>query len=317
MTVINGIEIDDIVYTKNDIKRAVENNDPLEDKLHVIAVISNPCLYARRYILMKEFMHRMEHDEKNIVLYIVELAYGDQRFLITDSANPRHLQLRTETPLWHKENMINLGVKYLLPSDYKAFAWVDADLEFESATWALDTLKVLNGAKDIVQLYSHAVDMNRAEDAMTVFSSFGYNYCKNKQYSSVRGSNYWHSGYAWAITRKAYERIGGLYEYNILGAGDYNMALSIIRCLDNYPVLHEKMKGLRMGYVPGVIRHFFHGSKANRKYVERGDILKKHEYDELVHVTKDEMGLIVPTAAFSEEFKQDIYQYFLERKEDD
>jgi hypothetical protein len=42
MTVINGIEIDDIDYKVNEIKYAIKNNDPIEDKLHVILVISNP-----------------------------------------------------------------------------------------------------------------------------------------------------------------------------------------------------------------------------------------------------------------------------------
>ena len=60
MTVINGIEIDYITYSKNDIKEAINNNEPIENKLHVIAVISNPCLFAKRYILTKEFINRMQ-----------------------------------------------------------------------------------------------------------------------------------------------------------------------------------------------------------------------------------------------------------------
>jgi hypothetical protein len=60
MTVINGIEIDNIKYNKNEIKTALINNDPIEDKLNVIIVVSNPMLYARRYILAKEFIKRCE-----------------------------------------------------------------------------------------------------------------------------------------------------------------------------------------------------------------------------------------------------------------
>jgi hypothetical protein len=108
MTVISGIEIDDINYKLNDIKQAIVNNDKIEDKLHVIVVISNPCLYARRYILLKEFINRMEQDDSDIIIYIVELVYKKQRFIVTDKKNKRHLQLQTETPIWHKENMINL-----------------------------------------------------------------------------------------------------------------------------------------------------------------------------------------------------------------
>lgn len=79
MTVINGVEIDCLDYETNPIKYALMNNDPLDKKLHVIAVISNPCLYLRRYILMNEFIKRMEMEEPNVILYVVELAYGDQK----------------------------------------------------------------------------------------------------------------------------------------------------------------------------------------------------------------------------------------------
>ena len=60
MTIINNIEIDNIEYKVNSTKMAIANNDPLEEKLNVIIVISNPCLYAKRYILLKEFVKRIE-----------------------------------------------------------------------------------------------------------------------------------------------------------------------------------------------------------------------------------------------------------------
>ena len=71
MTIINGIEIDDIRYIHNPIKEAIQNNDPL-DTLHVIMVVSNPCQYASRYILAKEFMYRMSQDP--VQRYVVELV---------------------------------------------------------------------------------------------------------------------------------------------------------------------------------------------------------------------------------------------------
>ena len=114
------------------------------------------------------------NEDDNVELYVVEMAYKEQKFIVTKSNNPKHLQIRCETPLWHKENMINLAVKKLLPKNYKAFAWVDADIEFESNTWASDTLKILNGYKDVVQLFSHAVDMDKDETTLNIFNSFGY-----------------------------------------------------------------------------------------------------------------------------------------------
>ncbi len=327
MTVINGIEIDCINYKINDIKYAIQNNDPIENKLHVIVVISNPCLYAIRYKLFNEFIKRLEEDE-HVQVYVVEMIYKKQKYIVTQKNNKHHLQLHSDIPIWHKENMINLGVK-LLPKKYKAFAWIDADVEFENNTWALDTLKILNGSKDIVQLFSHCVDMDKDETTLNNFSSFGYNFSKNKKYCT-KGLDYWHPGYAWAITRKAYEKIGGLYDKGVLGSGDNIMALSIINKINtfiNYDYhndykqsmldCQQKMKTLRLGYVPGVIRHYFHGTKKNRQYTERWQILMKYKFSPLLHIEYDSNGILIPTKHFSLEFQQDIMNYFLERKEDE
>jgi len=330
MTVINGIEIDFINYKSNPTREAISNNDPIEEKLHVIAVVSNPSLFAKRYILMKEFIARMERDEPDVVLYIVELAYGKQRFLITDKKNPRHLQLRSQCPLWHKENLVNLGVRYLLPSNYKAFAWIDGDIEFESPTWAKDTLKILNGHKDIVQVFSHAMDMDKNENPMMVFHSAGFKLEKNGIYCPTRGNNYSHPGYGWAITRKAFERIGGLYDRGILGSGDYVMLLSLLGrgnifihsrynpdFVDSVVQFQSRIQKLRFGYVPGVIRHYFHGSKINRKYQDRNEILINHQYSPYIHVTYDASGILIPTDEFPEGCKTEIMEYFNGRNEDE
>ena len=261
MTVVNGVELDDIRVDRNDIKEAILNNEKIEDKLHVIAVISNPCEFTTRYVLMEEFMIRMQ-SEPNVELYVVELAYGKQKYYMTNKGNRKHLQLRGNYVLWHKENMINLAVKELLPRSYKAFAWIDGDLEFESQTWAEDTLRSLNGSRDIIQLFSHCVDMNPTKGAMSV-NSAGYGYAKGLPFSS-KMPNLWHPGYAWAITRRAYEKLDGLYQYGIVGSGDNIMLCCILgrglqaineASTEDYKQsifeFQEKAKKLRFGYVPG------------------------------------------------------------------
>lgn len=327
MTIINGIEIDIVYKPMDDIRQAIMNNDPIDDTLHVIAVTSNPCQFARRYILAREFLSRMEQ-EVNVKVYVVELAYGDQQFYVTDKKNPRHLQVRGSVPLWHKENMINMGVK-LLPSNWKAMAWIDADVEFENVNWAMDTLKVLNGCRDVVQLFSHAVDMNKRMEAMSIFPSFGFQYAKKSRYGGT-GINMWHPGYAWACTKKAYDRMGGLYEYSILGSGDHNMSFSFIGQPDkslnedttnaykeSLRLFQKRAAQLRLGYVPGIIRHHFHGSKKNRKYHERWQILVENAYNPFIHITKNRDGLLVPTELCPQKMLDKILAYFAERNEDE
>jgi hypothetical protein len=171
--------------------------------------------------------------------------------------------------------------------------------------------------------------MDRDENAMSIFSSFGFQYSKGKKYGGI-GPNFWHPGFAWAMTRKAYERTGGLYELSILGSGDHNMAQSLIKngrnsvnnlVTEEYKnsVINwqEKAINLRLGYVPGVIRHHFHGSKKNRKYSERWQIIIKHLYNPKLYVEKNKDGLLIPSKECPQGLLDDIMEYFKERNEDE
>lgn len=291
--------------------------------LHVITVISNPCNYARRYELAHAFVARMEKTP-NVILYVVELVYGAQPFVITSPDNRRHLQLRTDTaPLWHKENMINLGVRNLLPSGWKEFAWIDCDLDFMSASWVRDTIRLLNGPFDVVQLFSNVIDMDREEKPVGIFTGFGKNHSGKKKGTP---------GFAWACNRAAYTSMGGLPQFAIIGGGDNILALSMINQvlsltqkfdfsndLKNHMLAFQgKVHGLRLGHVPGTIRHYFHGSRKNRQYQDRKKILVKYSFAPSSMLTEDnKTGLIVPTEACDHGLLLDIMNYFEERKEDD
>lgn len=341
MTVYNDIDIDidieieienDIIkYKMNDIKTAILNNIPIEEKLHMIICVSNIIQYESRYILAKRFIKRIENEEKNVILYIVELAYNDQTYYITENDNPRHLQLRTNTaPLWHKENLLNIGIKKLLPKNYKAFCWADADIQFQDPYWAINTLKILNGTRDIVQNFSHCVDMDQDENAMSIFSSFGYQYTHKRHYQKGGNSNnQWHPGFCWSMTRKAYEQMGGLFELGIVGAGDNHMALSWINngikslnenVSDGYKQsileYQEICQGLTIGYLPGIISHEFHGKKAERFYNQRWEILVKNCYNPYEHITYNKDGLLIPSEKCPKKLLDDIYNYFSSRNED-
>ena len=313
---------------KNNIKEIIRYNNKIEDKLNVIIVISNICGFRKRIQLAKEFILRMNR-EINVELYIVELAYDlNPIFEITNKNNKKHLQLRTKYPLWHKENMINIAVWKLLPTDWKAFAWIDADIEFENESFASDTLKLLS-SYDIVQLFSHYIHMDKNKLATSLNSSFGYNYAKNNPYIfDTKSSNFWHPGFAWAINRNAYERIGGLFQIDILGGNDYHIALGIIKQFNvdyenNTYYNNEKHKyykkcnSLKLGYTPGLIRHYYHGTIANRQYISRYNIFKNNNFDFLKHITFNDEGILVPTEECPLSLLNDILEYFSLRNEDE
>jgi hypothetical protein len=108
------------------------------------------------------------------------------------------------------------------------------------------------------------------------------------------------------------------------------MAMSLARigiCSANIKVNQEymnsiidfehKCKNLRLGYTPGIIRHHYHGSKINRRYVERWMVLVKRNFNPMIHITLNEDGIVVPTESCPKELLDDILEYFKERKEDD
>ena len=70
MTVINGIESFEFNVRKLETKQAILNNEMIEENLHVIMVISNPCEFKRRWFLAKQFKRQMEVSD-NVILYIV------------------------------------------------------------------------------------------------------------------------------------------------------------------------------------------------------------------------------------------------------
>ena len=66
-----------------------------------------------------------------------------------------------------------------------------------------------------------------------------------------------------------------------------------------------------------MVRHFYHGSKGNRRYSERWQVLVTNAYDPFKHVTKNEDGLLIPTDACPKAMLEQIMEYFEGRNEDE
>jgi hypothetical protein len=327
-----------------DIQKALKKKR-IESKLNVICVVSNPCNFKRRIFLAKLFIKEMMTNQ-DINLYLVECIYPrlgeSQKYHITEENNPNHLRVEADTILWTKENMINLAVEKLLPKDYKAFAFIDADLYFTNKNWADETLRVLNDV-DIIQPYTigYKLDKNNKINTNGIFFSKCYAHFKSETeillylYNNKipQKNSHFVEGWAWVFTRKAYEQIGGLFDLGIVGSGDTILHNSLIsddymfksvmfnRCSKDFiQKLFEyrhKCKGLKIGYINNVIYHFYHGDIKNRKYLNRWDILVNNNYSPSIHLKKNKYGMYEGTELFSDKFKTDIETYFKERNEDE
>lgn len=301
---------------------------PHLDGLWVVAVISNPQRYRARYELYEIFKRAVEFAGANLLT--VEIAFGERPFEITDAGNPFNVQLRTNDELWHKENMVNIGISRL-PRDWKYVAWIDADIEFMRHDWPEEIIHQLQHYK-VIQLFQNAIDMGPEGEVLKVHQGFMHAFV-NGLLTPGRVSKYavYHPGYAWAATRHAIDQLGGLIDIAILGAGDAHMAWALVhRELDYVPervspaylrhllTWEQRCRDhirLNVGYMPGTIHHHFHGKKRDRRYAERWQILFRHNYDPDLDIKRDWQGVTEFSRA-GLRMRNDLRAYFRSRNED-
>lgn len=312
----------------------MENTDLLND-FYVIAVITNPERYKRRPQLFKEFMARM--DRYGAQLYVVEGAFGDREYEVTDPTNPRHIRVQTESELWHKENLINIGISRL-PATWKYVAWIDGDVDFVRPDWILETVHELQH-HPVVQMFEDSVDLGPNHEILQTYKSFAYCYKNGLPQKIVNGAaysrrtspgTYWHPGYAWAATREAINTMGGMFDLGIVGAGDHHMACCLIgkgeRSIPkgvhaNYrkSVLAWQERALRLhkniGYIKGTIYHYWHGKKKDRRYKDRWQILTDNNFNPATDVHKDWQGVWTLYPGH-DKLRDEIRNYFQARNED-
>lgn len=295
-------------------------------KLDVIAVVSNPVRYQKRYKLYNEFCERMSK-ETNVRLTTIELQQGCRPF-----ATNSKIKLRTMDEIWMKENLINVATQHL-PEDWEYMAWIDTDIEFQNKDWARETIEQLQ-TYSVVQMFQHAIDLGPTGETLLVHTSFMSLYVNGEPMNNyTKHTNYknGHTGFIFGITRKAYNDIGGLMEFPILGSADAHMALAFIgevekslnkKLNENYKKLArifqdrcEKHIKRNVGYVNGTIIHHFHGNKSARQYGTRWNILIENDFDPLTDIKKDCNGLwqLEDTKL---KLRDDIRKYFRQRNED-
>jgi hypothetical protein len=326
----------------------------LERDLFCVAVVSNPVRYKRRYELYNQFCEAVEAAGVNLVR--VEQGFGQRDFAVTDSSNPWHLQLRSVDELWVKENLINLGIEHgmkVLPTA-KMAAWVDADCHpaMPMRKWFEETWHQLQ-VYEFVQMWENIIDLDinynpvarPSPSFMSNYLKYGTPYPKGigapddeieRMRDTVYGPISWGSpGLAWAANLEAYSKIGGLPDGGVCGAGDWYLAHMLISNLD-IPKMSAYTDGYRnywkriqqkcerwimrdVGVVSGLVYHYWHGKKVNRKYNTREQILIENEYDPATDIKYDIHGQLMLETYEPRQIKMrdQLRQYFRERNEDD
>lgn len=311
-----------------------------QSKLHVCVMVSNPVRYCSRYRLFESFA--AQNDGQHIEMWVVEVAYGNRPFAVTTADNPKHLQLRTNHELWHKENALSLLFSHVLKHDPSAeyFAWVDADVTFARPDWAYETLQQLQHY-DVVQMFSHAKDVGpKFTPLSTEHQGFVWSYYNDPRF--MKTSKRWgydrggHPGYAWAARKSALDAVGGLIDFAIVGGGDRHMACGLIGTMDKSgPYREADLKDLapsfnsgllvwqeralslhkNIGYVDGLLLHHWHGKKVDRRYGNRWKIYTDNNYDPWTDLRRDSQGLYA-LRADRVQLRDDLRSYLRSRNED-
>lgn len=304
--------------------------------LHVFTARANPLGWKRPHQAYLAFAENVLRSGAH--LHVVECAYGEQDFACA-LPGVHHIGVRARTRGWTKENLLNLGVHRVPEARY--IAWVDADVIFRRPDWAAATVDALQHY-DVVQPWSDALDLGPNGELIATHKSFCHQWFHRKPlvpptpgepywYGSGGSNVYPHSGYAWAMTRQAFDWVGGLFELGGMGSGDHHMALGLagLAARSTAPGASDAYNGevLRwerrarqhingnVGYVGGVIEHLFHGRKPDRGYLTRWGMFLKHGFDPHEDLKRNSFG-VLEFATNKPELRHDFDLYLQGRNED-
>lgn len=126
---------------------------------------------------MKHTQRALKHfHDSGVTIIFVEIAFNRREFEFTgcgldgmltncEVLSPgaagqqrhRHIQLRSKSELWLKENAINIGVQNL-PHDWQQVCWLDSDVHFLRPNWVGECIHKLQHYS-FLQMFSHARDL--------------------------------------------------------------------------------------------------------------------------------------------------------------
>lgn len=303
----------------------------IDAPLYIVTSITNSARYRSRYHLYRQFEKYIRYS--GAILVTIEGCLGEREFEVTQSDNPYHIQVVSSHELWYKENLLNLAIQRL-PRDWKYVAWVDADIEFARPDWVAETIHKLQH-HDVVQMFSQAVDLDPGYRIMPPLRDGFMSWYYENRINPIVDTRYGirHPGYAWAYRREAIDALGGLIDWAIVGSGDWHMACALIGqveksclpiknscpiymdwCLEWQARAENHIKR-NVGYVDGLLLHYWHGPKKNRFYFNRWKILSNNHFNPLMDIKKDWQGMWQLTNN-NNDLRDQLRNYIASRDED-
>ena len=306
------------------------------NQLHVFTARFNPLRWRSTDAHANDWIqHVLDSGAK---LHIAEVQYGNRDFAFNNIPHVDHIGLRSDSWSWSKENAINLAIQRTPEAQF--VSWGDADVFHRKDGWARETVEALQHYR-VVQTWCRAFDLGPNDELIQVHTSFCNQYMQGEPLVGD-GKNFWkfdggyaeypHSGYSWACKRELLDWTGGLFELGGMGSGDHHMALSMVGKVNySWPggasesyknhLLRWQDRATRfvngrIGVVPGIIEHRFHGAKVNRAYLNRWDMFIRHGFDPDTDLKRNSYG-VLEWSGNKPELEREWDLYLRARREDD
>ncbi|MFZ4632487.1 MAG: alginate lyase family protein [Patescibacteria group bacterium] len=270
-----------------------------------ITTFFNSEKYKNKIINYRVFRERSK--KQGLKLLMVECAFGNNPFELNKADADILIQVRSNSVLWQKERLLNIGLKNL-PSDCDKIAWLDADIIFTDDNWIEESSRLLE-KYSVVQLFEYVIRASEKDSKALIKNKdisldLGLDEKELlKKMSCIKHTIYnndltamgFNPGLAWASRRDVFTE-DGFFDKMIVGSGDKIMKYAFInqKLESNLEViLSEKIKEsisrwseniyskvqASIYYVPGIIVHLYHGKKEKRLLFKRHELMHEYNFD--------------------------------------
>jgi hypothetical protein len=300
------------------------------NKIAIVCCYFNFCNYdkiRKNYYAFKEHVLKSTHN-----LYTVELTLKDQDDdLVNNDSLDKIIRVKSNSVLWHKERLIQIGIDRALADGFDKVVWSDADVIFKDSNW-LQNISTALDKHDIVQCFD-SLDEEFNDRTQSGESALSFILSKKRKKGFAPGG-------CWAAT-KDFLQNNRLYDKCICGGGDNIFLLGCIpseiaklndenmmpttykwhskKLYDDYCKhllkcrAYIDQKPNRVGVVRQKILCLPHGTAQNRNYQSRHAFLYNFDPDKDIYLNKDNVYELADNCT---ELRNNLRNYFQNRDED-
>lgn len=193
--------------------------------LGVVCCFFNPMGSTSRLLNYRRFVEGMRR--AGVALTTVELVFEGQSHQLSNLYG-EVLERSAESVLWHKERLLNLGIRRLLDHGVPKIAWLDADIQFFDPNWPLRVSAVLE-KENLCQVFGQVL-VHRNEVSEPKVGTGAIKYLQERgrldpqkkihaRLFRRRAYPSGYSGYGWAARAEVLRRVP-LYEGCVVGGAD-------------------------------------------------------------------------------------------------